>query len=188
MRGSLQMEPCHAESRRRNPGSGLAGGPGSRLQCRRQAFPAATRHSGPRIWRSPLEIVRTSSLYLTEPVDYPGQPWFLNQALLIRTTLPPDLLLACCLNVEKAQGRQRRLPKGPRTIDVDILLYADQILSERKLTIPAPPVPPQKVRPDGGGRSRRRVEAPASRPVAGRFAGALPGPGPGCPGGMNLLG
>ena len=85
-----------------------------------------------------LKILQASSLYLTEPVDYPGQPWFLNQVLLIRTTLPPDLLLACCLNVEKAQGRQRQLPKGPRTIDVDILLYADQILSERKLTIPHP--------------------------------------------------
>ena len=62
---------------------------------------------------SRLEVVQTSSLYLTEPVDYPDQPWFLNQALLVRTRLSPYRLLACCLEVEEALGRQRRLPKGP---------------------------------------------------------------------------
>ena len=87
---------------------------------------------------SGLEIVQTSSLYLTEPVDYPDQPWFLNQALLVRTRLSPFRLLSCCLEVEEALGRQRRLPKGPRAIDVDILLYADRVLSDRKLTIPHP--------------------------------------------------
>ena len=87
---------------------------------------------------SRLEIVQTSSLYLTEPVDYPDQPWFLNQALLVRTRLSPYRLLARCLEVEEALGRQRRLPKGPRAIDVDILLYADRVLSDRKLTIPHP--------------------------------------------------
>ena len=85
-----------------------------------------------------LEIVQTSSLYLTEPVDYPEQPWFLNQALLVRTRLSPYRLLARCLEVEEAQGRQRRAPKGPRTLDVDILLYGDRVLSDRKLTIPHP--------------------------------------------------
>ena len=85
-----------------------------------------------------LEILQSSSLYLTQPVDYPDQPWFLNQALLVRTRLSPYRLLACCLEVEEALGRQRRLPKGPRVIDVDILLYADRILSDRKLTIPHP--------------------------------------------------
>ena len=87
---------------------------------------------------SRLEIVQTSSLYLTEPVDYPDQPWFLNQALLVRTRLSPYRLLARCQEVEEALGRQRRLPKGPRAIDVDILLYADRVLSHRKLTIPHP--------------------------------------------------
>ena len=85
-----------------------------------------------------LEIVQASSLYLTEPVDYPDQAWFLNQALLVRTRLLPYRLLARCLEIEEALGRQRRLPKGPRVIDVDILLYADRILSDRKLTIPHP--------------------------------------------------
>ena len=66
------------------------------------------------------------------------QPWFLNQALLVRTRLSPYRLLARCLEVEEAQGRQRRLPKGPRTLDVDILLYGDRVLSDPKLTIPHP--------------------------------------------------
>jgi len=87
---------------------------------------------------SRLEVVRTSSLYLTEPVDYPDQTWFLNQALLVRTRLTPYRLLARCLEVEEALGRQRRLPKGPRAIDVDILLYADRVLNDPKLTIPHP--------------------------------------------------
>lgn len=85
-----------------------------------------------------VEILQASSLYLTEPVDYPDQPWFLNQALLVRTRLSPYPLLACCLEVEEALGRRRRLPKGPRTLDVDILLYADRILGDPKLTIPHP--------------------------------------------------
>lgn len=87
---------------------------------------------------SRLEIVQTSSLYLTEPVDYPGQPWFLNQALLVRTRLSPYRLLARCLEVEEALGRQRRVTRGPRNMDIDILLYADRVLSDRKLTIPHP--------------------------------------------------
>lgn len=87
---------------------------------------------------SRLEIVRTSSLYLTEPVDYPDQPWFLNQALLVRTRLSPYHLLARCLEVEEALGRQRRVTRGPRNIDIDILLYADRVLSDPKLTIPHP--------------------------------------------------
>ena len=85
-----------------------------------------------------LEVLQASSLYLTEPVDYPDQPWFLNQALLVRTRLAPYPLLACCLEVEESLGRRRRLPKGPRTLDVDILLYADRILGDPKLTIPHP--------------------------------------------------
>lgn len=109
-------------------------GLGSNVGDRRSQLQRAIRD----LASSPLEIVRTSSLYLTEPVDYPAQPWFLNQALLVRTRLSPHSLLASCLEVEEAQGRQRRLPKGPRTLDVDILLYADRILSDPRLAIPHP--------------------------------------------------
>lgn len=109
-------------------------GLGSNLGDKRSQLQRAIRDlASPR-----LEIVQTSSLYLTEPVDYPDQPWFLNQALLVRTRFPPYRLLSRCLEVEEALGRQRRLPKGPRAIDVDILLYADRIISDRELTIPHP--------------------------------------------------
>ena len=109
-------------------------GLGSNVGDRRSQLQRAIRD----LASSRLEIVQASSLYLTEPVDYPDQPWFLNQALLIRTRLSPYGLLARCLEVEETQGRQHRVPKGPRTIDVDILLYADRVLSDRKLTIPHP--------------------------------------------------
>ena len=109
-------------------------GLGSNVGDRRSHLQRAIRD----LASSRLEIVQSSSLYLTEPVDYPDQTWFLNQALLIRTRLPPYRLLARCLEVEEALGRQRRLPKGPRTLDVDILLYADRVLGDPKLTIPHP--------------------------------------------------
>ena len=124
----------HAASERRELASLAVLGLGSNLGDKRSRLQRAIRDlASPR-----LEVVQTSSLYLTEPVDYPDQPWFLNQALLVRTRLLPYRLLARCLEIEEALGRQRRLPKGPRVIDVDILLYADRILSDPKLTIPHP--------------------------------------------------
>ena len=125
--------------RHRSPGTREAAslailGLGSNVGDRRSQLQRAIRD----LASSRLEIVQTSSLYLTEPVDYPDQPWFLNQALMVRTRLSPYRLLARCLEVEEALGRQRLLPKGPRAIDIDILLYADRVLSDRKLTIPHP--------------------------------------------------
>lgn len=125
--------------RNRGAGTGEAAslavlGLGSNAGDRRSQLRRAIRD----LASSRLEIVQVSSLYLTEPVDYPDQRWFLNQALLVRTRLSPYRLLASCQEVEEALGRQRRLPKGPRAIDVDILLYADRVLSDRKLTIPHP--------------------------------------------------
>ena len=60
-----------------------------------------------------LEILQASSLYLTEPVDYPDQAWFLNQALVVRTRLEPHRLLVRCLEVEEALGRQPSPAEGP---------------------------------------------------------------------------
>ena len=124
----------HAASERRESASPAVLGLGSNVGDRRSWLQRAVQD----LSSNGLEVVQASSLYLTEPVDYPDQAWFLNQALLVRTRLPPYRLLARCLEVEEALGRQRRLPKGPRVIDVDILLYADRILSDRKVTIPHP--------------------------------------------------
>jgi 2-amino-4-hydroxy-6-hydroxymethyldihydropteridine diphosphokinase len=85
-----------------------------------------------------IRIIRTSSVYETEPVDYPQQPWFLNCVLQIETELNPEELLSITQSIEKQLGRQRRFSKGPRTIDIDILLAENLILATNRLIIPHP--------------------------------------------------
>lgn len=85
-----------------------------------------------------LKVIQSSSIYLTEPIDYPSQDWFFNQGLVVGTQLSPHCLLTHCLQVEKTLGSQHKLPKGPRIIDIDILLYDNQIITDQKLTIPHP--------------------------------------------------
>jgi 2-amino-4-hydroxy-6-hydroxymethyldihydropteridine diphosphokinase len=88
--------------------------------------------------RAGVEIVRASSVYETEPVDRPDQPWFLNQALEVRTGLGPEALLALAKSVETALKRAPAPPKGPRTIDVDILLAGDLVVDAPGLAVPHP--------------------------------------------------
>ena len=85
-----------------------------------------------------VEVVRASSVYRTEPVDHPGQPWFLNQVLEVRTDLDPTSLLRVAQSIEAAMKRVRTVAKGPRTIDIDILLAEDLVLEIDDLTIPHP--------------------------------------------------
>lgn len=85
-----------------------------------------------------LRILRASAIYETEPRDFPDQAWFLNQVVEIETNLFPKQLLARVQKIELALGRLPTRPKGPRTIDVDILLYGDTILSNPGLEIPHP--------------------------------------------------
>jgi 2-amino-4-hydroxy-6-hydroxymethyldihydropteridine diphosphokinase len=85
-----------------------------------------------------VAVVRASSLYETEPVDVPDQPWFLNQAIEVRTGLDPQALLRLARSIEAAMGRVRTAPKGPRTIDVDILLAGDQVIETLELVVPHP--------------------------------------------------
>ncbi len=81
---------------------------------------------------------RSSSYYETEPVGFHDQPWFLNIAVCAETVLAPMDLLKRCLEIELAQGRARGLRNGPRTLDIDILLYGDQAFEEPGLIIPHP--------------------------------------------------
>lgn len=83
-----------------------------------------------------LRILRASALYETEPRDVPDQPWFLNQVVEIETRLLPKQLLEQTQKIERALGRVRTWAKGPRTIDIDILLYGDTIVSTPGLEIP----------------------------------------------------
>jgi 2-amino-4-hydroxy-6-hydroxymethyldihydropteridine diphosphokinase len=85
-----------------------------------------------------IQILKASPLYATEPVDFKDQDWFLNQVVAIQTPLSPRDLLAYCLQIEQNMGRQRTASKGPRNIDLDVLLYSDLIIQEKGLTIPHP--------------------------------------------------
>jgi 2-amino-4-hydroxy-6-hydroxymethyldihydropteridine diphosphokinase len=85
-----------------------------------------------------ISLVRTASLYSTEPRDFEQQPWFLNTVIELRTPLEPEMLLQQCLGIEEAAGRARSIPKGPRVLDIDILLYKDRILNVPGLKIPHP--------------------------------------------------
>jgi 2-amino-4-hydroxy-6-hydroxymethyldihydropteridine diphosphokinase len=77
-------------------------------------------------------------LYETAPRDYTEQPWFLNMVAEIETSLSPVELLRRAAQVENQLGRQRSVDKGPRTIDIDILLFGDLVLDTGSLIIPHP--------------------------------------------------
>jgi 2-amino-4-hydroxy-6-hydroxymethyldihydropteridine diphosphokinase len=85
-----------------------------------------------------FSLARFSKIYETEPVDLADQPWFLNQVAEFRTDLAPETLLEWVRVLEIQSGRQREVPKGPRTLDVDILLYDDWILEAEDLVLPHP--------------------------------------------------
>lgn len=84
------------------------------------------------------QVVAVSSFYETEPVEVTAQPWFLNCALQLDTEKTPSQLLAGILAIEEKMGRRREQKKGPRNIDIDILMFGDSVLDTRGLTIPHP--------------------------------------------------
>jgi len=83
-------------------------------------------------------VVGRSSLYETEPVEMERQPWFLNCVVAIETELMPKQFLARTITIEQKMGRRRTQPKGPRTIDIDILLFGGSVVDTSALTIPHP--------------------------------------------------
>lgn len=86
-----------------------------------------------------VEVAAVSSVYLTEPVGGISQPDFYNMAVGLRTGLPPEHLLEACRDIEiSLGGREHRMPKGPRTIDIDILLYGQSRLATGSLDLPHP--------------------------------------------------
>jgi 2-amino-4-hydroxy-6-hydroxymethyldihydropteridine diphosphokinase len=85
-----------------------------------------------------LDVRQVSPVFETEPVGFREQPWFLNIALEVGTRLSPDGLLAVCLEIESGLGRVRLVPGGPRTLDLDILLYDNLLVDRPGLRIPHP--------------------------------------------------
>src|SRR5258708_17141360 len=84
------------------------------------------------------KAVAVSSFYETEPVELTAQPWFLNCAVQLDTEKMPRQLIAGILALEKGMGRQRKQKKGPRIIDIDILLFGSSIIDLPSLTVPHP--------------------------------------------------
>jgi 2-amino-4-hydroxy-6-hydroxymethyldihydropteridine diphosphokinase len=86
-----------------------------------------------------VEVVAVSSIRETDPVGFEDQPRYLNAAAAIDTELEPRALLDLLLSIERELGRTREGPRfGPRTIDLDLLLYGDEFVDEPGLTVPHP--------------------------------------------------
>ncbi len=108
-------------------------GLGSNLGNRQARLAAAVRRlaeGGP--------IAAVSSLYETAPIGGPAQGPFLNAAVVIETALPPRRLLEVCQAVEREAGRRRLVRWGPRSLDVDLLLYEGEVVDEPGLRVPHP--------------------------------------------------
>jgi 2-amino-4-hydroxy-6-hydroxymethyldihydropteridine diphosphokinase len=91
-----------------------------------------------RIRESGIHITKLSDLYETEPVDYLDQPWFLNAVLEAQTDLPAEQLLAALRQIESEMKSKKPFPKGPRIIDLDILVYGDDTIDTPDLQVPHP--------------------------------------------------
>jgi 2-amino-4-hydroxy-6-hydroxymethyldihydropteridine diphosphokinase len=83
-------------------------------------------------------VISVSSFYETEPVEFTEQAWFINCVVSLETTKMPEDLLTILLRLEQGMGRRRTGKKGPRTIDIDLLLFGDMIVNSAALTIPHP--------------------------------------------------
>jgi 2-amino-4-hydroxy-6-hydroxymethyldihydropteridine diphosphokinase len=91
-----------------------------------------------------IRVRRRSKIYETEPVDAPAQGMFLNMVVEAETELAPRALLDALLGIERSLGRERTVPRGPRTIDIDILFYGTSVVHEAGLTIPHPGIAARK--------------------------------------------
>ena len=84
------------------------------------------------------KVTAVSSIYETEPLEVSGQPWFLNCAVALQTELMPKQLLGRTQAIERELGRRRVQKKGPRTIDIDILLFGSAVIQTAGLVVPHP--------------------------------------------------
>ena len=84
------------------------------------------------------KVVAVSSFYETEPVEFTAQPWFLNCAVALETSKSPQEVMSEILRIEQEMGRRRVQIKGPRLIDIDMLLFNSEVMDLKELTIPHP--------------------------------------------------
>jgi 2-amino-4-hydroxy-6-hydroxymethyldihydropteridine diphosphokinase len=109
---------------------GLGSNLGDRIQALRQGAEA--------LEKAGVQVLSRSSLYRTDPVEVVDQGEFINQVLGCSTDLPPEEVLAIGLGIERSLGRTRTRDKGPRTLDIDLLLHADTVLKTAGLEVPHP--------------------------------------------------
>jgi 2-amino-4-hydroxy-6-hydroxymethyldihydropteridine diphosphokinase len=83
-------------------------------------------------------VLRRSSIYETEPVDFLAQPWFLNCVVEAETSLVPRQLLEELQAIERKLGSKKLVPRGPRIIDLDVLFYETEVIHEAGMEIPHP--------------------------------------------------
>lgn len=110
---------------------GIGGNIGNKRENINQCIDLLNRHEE-------IKVNKISSYYETEPVGYTDQDWFLNVVVEIETSIEPYDLLKYCNQIEEQLKRKRVIRWGPRTIDVDILLYEDFTSTDEKLTVPHP--------------------------------------------------
>lgn len=91
-----------------------------------------------------ISLLKCSTIIETEPYGKVDQPDFLNCVMKIKTHLTPQKILKLCLKIEKSLGRMRFETWGPRTIDIDLLLYGKEIIDEPELQVPHPEIPKRK--------------------------------------------
>lgn len=99
---------------------------------------AHLREAAERLEADQVRLLRASSIYETEPRDLPQQPWFLNQVLECETPWFPRQLLSRTKKIEREMGRTRGVAKGPRVIDIDVVLFGNSMVRAPELEIPHP--------------------------------------------------
>jgi len=151
---------------------GLGANLGDRLACLQRAVDLLKAGGN-------VRVVASSRVWETEPVGGPDQPDYLNAVVRVETELEPMQLLAACQRVEGALGRVREVRWGPRTIDLDVLLFGDVTMQDPALTLPHPrmlerafvllpllELDPDPVLPDGRRVLDAAVDTEGARPFA----------------------
>jgi 2-amino-4-hydroxy-6-hydroxymethyldihydropteridine diphosphokinase len=120
------------------------------------------------------QVTAVSSFYETEPIEFTEQPWFLNCVVELETVLTPVELLGGILRIEEKMGRHPLVKKGPRNIDLDILLYGDEIVDTVELTIPHPAMHERRFVLEPLAEIRPEAWHPVDRRSIGELLDALP--------------